>query len=431
MLQRRRRPSPRRALEPGVLLTVPALRSQSPDAAVDLATREAARLGMRFETRFVGSPEYPIVVSYLLQGHARVAEGGGKGRGLEGIASGHFEALERYFMSARINRRLTPGSASIKKAADVARQPGLAADLVIQRWAEDFPESTAACAVYSNANSSLWYPVFLGDPNYYRAPLPGDSVEPYQDMLRYSSSLGIASGSHTHEASLHGLCELIEHDALSHALLCWFIAGRPHAVIVDTASLPNRVRLLYDIACDRAGAQVLLLDVTTDIGVPAYLAVKDVSETEASPLGAGASPIGEHAAMRALSELIQVQLSTGPGEARAARTRLAPWPMLQECLTLSSRALNCHNARRVPLRTTVADVSTIESCLDGITGLLCRHGIRSYTCELAPPGSLISVMSTIAPGLERFSLVRMGLPVIPTGRGWTLWKHQTSITGSP
>jgi ribosomal protein S12 methylthiotransferase accessory factor len=68
----------------------------------------------------------------------------------------------------------------------------------------------------------------------------------------------------------------------------------------------------------------------------------------------------------------------------------------------------------------VGDVSTVESGLDTVTGLLGRHGIHPYACELAPPGSLISVISTIAPGLERFSLVRMGLPVIPTGRGWDI-----------
>src|SRR5262249_39068456 len=127
-------------------------------------------------------------------------------------------------------------------------------------------------------------------------------------------------------------------------------------------------------------------------------------------------------------ELVQVQMFTGPGEGRAARARLAAWPRLQDCLALSSRVLNCCGAGRVPLRATVTDVSTAESGLDGIVSLLRRHGIRSYTRELAPPGSLISVMSTIAPGLERFSLVRLGLPVIPTGRGWSLWQARL-VTG--
>lgn len=377
--------------------------------------REAERLGMHFETQFVGPNGCLIQISRLLQADAEVAEGYGKGKGPDGIAGGHFEALERYFMSAPINRRLALGPASIRKAADVARQPGLAEDLVIQRWAEDFPESVAACAAHSRPGSSLWYPIFLGDPHYYQKPLPGDSVEPYQNMLRYASSLGIAAGANAKEAHLHGLCELIEHDAFSHALLRWFIARIPRVLIVDIGSLPGHVKLLYDTAVETVGTEVFLLDVTTDIGVPVYIAVPGGG----GAVGAGSSPIGEHAAVRTLNELIQLEVLTDGREARAPSNRLAAWPALQECV--SPRIVSSRDAQLVPLRGTVADVSTVESSLRSVTELLHRHGIYSYTCELAPPGSLISVVSTIAPGLERFSLVRTGVPIIPTGRGWSVW----------
>jgi ribosomal protein S12 methylthiotransferase accessory factor len=399
--------------------TVQPFRSSSAGAAVELATREVERLGMQFETEFCGPHRYPVEVSRLLQGDVEVAEGYGKGKGPEGIAGGHFEALERYFMSARINRRLAPGSASIRNAADIARQPELADDLVIQRWAEDFPEGIAACATYNGAPSSLWYPIFLVDPHYFLAPLPGDSAGPYRKMLRYASSLGTASGANAQEARLHGLCELIEHDAFSHALLRWFIARMPQVLIVDIGSLPGHVRFLHDIAAETAEAEVFLLDVTTDIGVPVYLAT--AGGTESGAVGAGASPIGEHAAMRALGELIQLNVLTDGGEARAASARLAAWPALQECVMASPGKLSSRDAQLVPLRGAVPDVSTVESSLDSVTKLLRRRGIHPYTCELTPPESLISVVSTIAPGLERFSLVRAGVPVIPTGRGWSLW----------
>jgi len=121
-----------------------------------MATREAERLGMRFETQLTGPPGYPVEVSHLMRGDTEVAEGGGRGSGPAGVAGGHFEALERYFMSARVNRHAAAGAASMKKATDVARQPGLAADLVIQRWAADFPGAMAACAVYGNPADSVW-----------------------------------------------------------------------------------------------------------------------------------------------------------------------------------------------------------------------------------------------------------------------------------
>jgi ribosomal protein S12 methylthiotransferase accessory factor len=400
--------------------TVPSLRSLSADGAVQLALREAERLGMRFETELVGLRQYPTVVAHLRQGGTQVAaSGAGKGDGPGAVAGAYFEALERYYMSAPISGRLAHGAANLKNATEVARQPALARDLVIQRWAKDYPESTAACAIYSHEASSVWYPIFLTDPNYYREPLPGDSVDPYRSMLRYSSSIGTAAGANSQESSLHGLCELIEHDALSHALLRWVIAGDPEVSVLDISSLPSDARLLHGAAAEAIDADVLLLDVTTDIGVPAYLAVKGGRAAAAEPLGSGASPVGEHAVVRALGELIQVATEPiAPGDASA---RLAAWPALQRCLTTPLGSLTGRCAEQVSLRGTVGSTDTVQSGLDAVTGLLREHGIRCYTCELTPPESHIRVTSTIAPGLERFSLVRYGVPVVPTGRGWKLW----------
>jgi ribosomal protein S12 methylthiotransferase accessory factor len=42
-------------------------------------------------------------------------------------------------------------------------------------------------------------------------------------------------------------------------------------------------------------------------------------------------------------------------------------------------------------------------------------------CDLAPPGAHVAAATVVAPGLERFGLVRHGVPVIPNGRGWHLW----------
>jgi len=406
--------------------TAAPLRSLSADAAVRLAMQEAGRLGMRLEAQFIGSQRYPVAVSRLMRDHTEVAIGAGKGDGLEGLAGSHFEALECYYISAPVNRRLASASVTLREAREVARQPDLAEDLVIQRWAEDFPGSEAACATYKSARSSVWYPIFLCDPHYHRAPLPGDSVGAYRSMIRYTSSLGTASGSNPQEAHLHGLCELIEHDACSLALLRWFVARTPQVDVVDVASMSGSVRLLHDAAAEATGSGVTLFDVTTDIGVPAYLAITDSCGAEAGQSGAGASPVGEQAALRALHELIQLAALSDGSESRAARTRLTAWPVLQECLISPSRLPRYRKVRYVPLRGNVGDASTMDSALDTVTSLLRRYNIFSYACELTPPESLISVVSTIAPGLERFSLVRMGIPVIPTGRGWRIWASAIS-----
>jgi ribosomal protein S12 methylthiotransferase accessory factor len=376
-------------------------RSVPAERALATASAEIDRLGLVARAEVFGAT---MRVSLSRDGQ-QVAVGAGKGSGAQGAASAHFEALERYLMSARDNRRWAADAVKLLTATAVAAQPSLTADLVVQRWAAEFPSAVAACASYGGVR----YPTFLADPRYYRWPAPGDDVAPYRSLLRYSSSLGTAAGSDLDEAVYHGLCELIEHDGLGQALLRWYVAGVPDTDVVD---LPDGLRSLHEQAVRAAGAPVQLLDVTTDLEVPVYLAV-----SAAGGFGAGASISATDAAERALGELIQMCALPSSAGPRAVE-RLAAWPALQRCAAMP---LDAMRSRMVPLRADAAGDGSPRWGLDQVRQALAAHGIDYHVCEVAPVDSLIAVATTIAPGLERFSLVRHGVPVIPTGRGWHLW----------
>jgi ribosomal protein S12 methylthiotransferase accessory factor len=390
--------------------------------AVEVALLEADRLGLQLRARPIGSPDYPITRSGLVRDGTELAVGYGKGPGPQGLASAHYEALERYLMSAPDNRRHTTGAASLLTAERVAGQAELCADLVVRRWAEEFAGSLAACVRHEGTRAAPWYPIFLSDPRYFRRPLPGDSTVPYRSLLRYCSSLGTAAGVNRAEATFHGLCELIEHDGLSHALLRWFIGGTVEIDLVDPDDLPDPLRVLHHTAQNAIGRPVYLLDVTTDLGVPVYLAVGEPDGEQAALTGAGASPLAAYAAERALSELVQGNAMAAPdGRPDAAIERLARWPALQDCVRLPIRRLLAGRVTRVRLRDDSDDDPSPQAGLDRLSHLLRERDIDHYVCDLAPPQSLIAVTTTIAPGLERFSLVRLGMPVLPTGRGWSAW----------
>jgi ribosomal protein S12 methylthiotransferase accessory factor len=395
-------------------------RSVAAAEAVEVALWEADRLGMRLHAEQIGSPAYPITRSRLVRDGTQLAVGCGKGPGPQGLASAHFEALERYLMSAPDNRRLTHGAASLIPAHQVAGQAELHADLVVRRWATEFPGSVAACVQYQGTRSNTWYPVFLTDPRYFRRPLSGDAVMTYRSLLRYTSSLGTAAGVDRTEAVFHGLCELIEHDGLSHALLRWFISGAVEVDLVEPADLPDPLRALHQAAQDSIGQRVHLIDVTTDLAVPVYLAVGETDDDRVALTGSGAAPLAAYAAERALSELIQGSAMAGGDESSVVR-RLARWPTLQTCARLPIRRLLDGRVSRVALRSAPDNDRDPQHGLETVTHLLRERGVEYYVYDLAPPESLISVASTIAPGLERFSLVRLGVPVIPTGRGWARW----------
>jgi ribosomal protein S12 methylthiotransferase accessory factor len=394
-------------------------RSVSAARAVEIALLEAARLGARLEARRIGPPGHPITRSRLVRGDTELASGCGKGPGAQGLASAYFEALERFLMSAPENRRRAAGVARLLAAERVAGQPGLRGDLVVRRWATEFPGSRAACAPHRGSLGVMWYPIFLSDPRYFRRPLPGDSVAPYRGLLRYCSSHGTAAGVDRDEAVFHGLCELIEHDGLSHALLRWFVAGAPEVDLVDPDDLPEDLRALHQTAQEAAGRPVHLVDVTSDLGVPVYLAVAEPDGDRAAPSGTGAAPLAAYAAERALSELVQVA-ALAPATTDAGE-RLARWPALRDCARLPVRRLLAGRVTRVPLRADVGDDPGPQGGLDRLSDLLRRHGLAFYVHDLAPPQSLIAVATTVAPGMERFSLVRLGMPVLPTGRGFATW----------
>jgi len=414
-------------------------RSVPASAAVDLALREADRLGMVLRSGQLGPSSSPTTVSRLVRDGHEFAVGCGKGSDEQGLASAQFEALERHHMSAADNRRLAPGAARLLPAARIAGQDQLGPDLAIQRWAAEFPDSPAACAAYHDSQSTVWYPLFLSDPRYFRHPLPGDSVEPYRSLLRYSSSLGTAARVTLAEAVFHGLCELIEHDGVSHALLRWFIAGELAIDLVAPELLPDHLRTLHHCATTAAHAPVHLIDVTTDLGVPVYLAIADGDGARPALVGAGASPLPWYAAQRALHELVQscaLDRTRPAHEASAATQRLAPWPALQQCSQLPVRRLMSGRVRTVALRdTSRRDTSSAnpdpERGLDHLTSVLHGHDIEHFVCELTPPHSLIAVATTIAPGLERFSLVRHNVPILPTGRGSRIWNTGISATALP
>src|SRR4051812_26290098 len=303
-------------------------RSIPPCGAIETAKAGVNRLGLTAVEGAAGPGHAPVIRVTLFRDGVALADGWGKGAGDQGVASAWFEALERYLMSAADNRRWEPDGPVLLSAREVASQPALGGDLVVQRWALEFPSAVAACATY---DGSVFYPTFLTDPRYFRWPVAGDDVRPYRGLLRYSSSLGTAAGSTVAEATYHGLCELLEHDGFSHALLRWFVAGEPAADEVPATALPGRLAARYEAAERATRAAVHLLDVTTDLGVPVYVATS--RDPHSIRVGAGASAWASDAAERALDELIQSCAQPAVRVAEAA-AKLAEWPALERCVRL-------------------------------------------------------------------------------------------------
>lgn len=146
--------------------------------------------------------------------------------------------------------------------------------------------------------AALWVPLELVSTDY---TLP----QPQGSFAFPANTNGLASGNTFTEAALHALCELVERDALS----LWRLGGAAEraATRLDPDSIDSAPcrSLLAHYA--RAGLNVGLWDVTSDLGVPVFCcAVAERSDTAVeAELGAGCHPDREVALLRALTEAAQ------------------------------------------------------------------------------------------------------------------------------
>ncbi|MFF1903023.1 YcaO-like family protein [Kitasatospora sp. NPDC058218] len=353
----------------------------------------------------------------------RTGLGLGKGSRDEARTGALFEALEHYLSGVD---GLVGSQIRVTAAHGVAAGP-LAPDVAAALLAQA-PDRPLGCLPYRSLDGGpdVDVPLFLAMPEYLRPAGEslrrevGDAYD-YRSVGRYSVNNGWAAGADPVEAAVHAINELIERDALSLLLIGQFLRERPRPlVVVDPATLPADLAALLDFAADRTGRPVHLIDMTTDLGVPAYAAYQSAPPGRpARVCGWGASLSRRYAISRAVSELVQLHSTIGLRDQYAhllpeQRDDTAPYPKLHACyLSDFEAALAVAEVR--PFEPTAAP-DTPGGHLDRLLGLLRAHGFATYQRDrhVTPD---VAVVNVLVPGLERFMLVTDGQVVVPGGRG--------------
>jgi YcaO-like protein with predicted kinase domain len=219
------------------------------------------------------------------------------------------------------------------------------------------------------------------------------------------SSDGLASGNRPAEAVLHGLCELVERDAW--ALLQLRPYDQLRGCRIDPRAFGDPV---VDIVVDRitrAGMRLLLLDMTTDIGVPSFLAVIipenlgdriDARWTHVCG-GCGCHPDPVRAALRAITEAAQSRLTAIAGSRDDFSPRLyqrldGDGPM-QQLIDL------CDEEPKAPGFAAAPAQRSIQETIRHIVERLQARGIEQVVAVPLPhPRLPVSVVRVIVPGLE-------------------------------
>lgn len=225
-----------------------------------------------------------------------------QGKGLDdntATASALMEAIELAHaenFSPKTRRATYAAMRARAPAADPARLPLLksatATDTAL-RWVE---------GVNLMDGSAIWVPFDL---------VHTDFTVRYEGMF-FRSSNGLASGNHPLEAQCAGLCEVIERDATALWALRNSADRAARRLRLDGVRDPHCRRLLAGLK--EHGMEVVLWNVTTDIGVPCFICrFREALGNERSAFGdawgAGCHPSREVALLRAVTEAAQSRLT--------------------------------------------------------------------------------------------------------------------------
>jgi ribosomal protein S12 methylthiotransferase accessory factor len=366
----------------------------------------AGPLGITRVANVTGLDEIGIPVVMVCRPNARsLAVSQGKGVDLDAArASGLMEALELYH-AERITLPLKLASWN-----ELRFSHALASVDALPRSAFSAFHADRALLWIEGVDlltgQGLWLPYELVHMNYTH-PFPSGSG------CFVMSSNGLASGNHPLEAIVHGLCEVIERDATT--LFHLLPEGQQDERRIDLATIDDpECRALLG-AYARAGVSIAVWDVTSDIGVAAYLCVVcDENPNDFRRIGPiegmGCHPLREVALARALTEGAQARLTLIAGsrdDNGRARYRGAQSPELIAKARLCLSRSGARNFAETPSATS----ATLEGDLQWAFSGLSSAGItQAAVVDLTKAEFGIPVVRVVVPGLETYHHVEGYVP---------------------
>ncbi|MCW1244229.1 YcaO-like family protein [Pseudomonas sp. SAICEU22] len=375
---------------------------------------ELQTLGLQSNLRTLGNRV--VSVQAEIGDSRRKALGCGKGYAEQARVGALYEAFEHYLSDPALARDLV-----VLTPADLIR--GIAGKDDLLDTLQDQPDSRIACRPYSaiSDGTSFHYPIALTMPSYANDPAPDDTTD-YRSLRRYSSSSGSAIGATLDEAVLHGLNECLERDAVSLFLLDHFYYQNATPLrIVQRMPSDEALDQLWADAQAEIGAEIVLLDISTEFAATTCLAFANLSGEPVNVFGSGTSTTPLHAAHRALTELVQLHLNTREAPLRqhlsVANRHLAGFSRLQRCMRFEpSHLLDTRPQKTIKLPKT-AEARPLKAQIKQLAGNLQQHGYTAGFSTLYRSEAGTTLVNVVVPGLERFYIVSSGNVVVPMARG--------------
>ena len=237
--------------------------------------------------------------------------------------------------------------------------------------------------------------------------------------LPLTSSNGLAAGTSRQSATDAAILELVERDAVA---VWWYGRIKRPAVPLEHLDLAGAGDLRRWLQTRRR--RTWILDVTHDLGIPVMVAVSSTKSGKGIAYAAAARTDPHEAALSAVLELLQAEISLQLAAARARLTGAADGPagrFWQWSEASSVKALDFLRPGR-KLQATPVSPEPHETVRQSLQQLVReRAGLPVYTVYLGQQDGKYHVVRALAPGLRpwqpRFAAGR--LTSVPRQLNWT------------
>lgn len=386
------------------------LRASPPEQTLARAKAKARELGITRVTDVtrldrVGVPVFMSIRPSAAPGSLCVNAGKGL-RAIEAEVGAYMEAIE-YAMAEPGASHVRTVRATARDVLDGRRRSGAVLDLCPKLGEVVRLDAPMDCVEAEETTTGA------------RTLVPADLVFlPYRPHARYksrfgSSSNGLSSGNTLREATVHGLCELIERDTQA------FEAVRDTSALVDLDSVDGTgAKLVATIR--QSGLDLFVRTAKSAFGLPYFTAVIHDSDTCSPHLlngGSGCHPHRSIAFVRAVCEAAQSRLSYihgGRDDLAAQHDRFRRWGDARKRTYVRRVVTTFSRGARVPFAS-VDDLRratpTIEACEALVLERLRAQGMtKAYRVAFSRPRDDLHVVRVIVPRLEVFdeSLLRVG-----------------------
>jgi len=400
-------------------------RQYLPEESLDIAMQTLVMLDLRAEFRNIGDKLKTYHCKLIDDKNKHVFFGCGKGLGLQSKASAFYEALEHYFIH-RFCQDEGDDAANYHPVndADINKklsESGVLPDNFLGNHAAKIPFT---CMAETGNNHKLHYPIFLLDPRYAKRPSELDGFC-YEPLAWFASDSGTASGTSYLEASIHALNELIERDAYSLFLINAFICNDSKKVrLIDKSTIPERLRKIVTEIETTYSDDLMIFDVTSDIGVPTVFVSMTRQTHLFQPRGCGTSLNREYALERALLESLQplhIYNDELIANQQAIITNYQQAPLLLKCAKADVSALveRCKVVNFDSLPCYDPAYSLEQQC-ELITDLIKKQGFQIYHKKIAELQTGFTCVKYLVPKFEQFYMVQTGKFILPNTRGLAL-----------